>query len=260
MKNKFEDDYRKLINDISCNGTLLKNRTGVDALSLFNKSLTIDLDNGFPILTGRKIFFEKAYHEYVWIKEGLTTLTYLHQNNIKWWDEFADNKGNLGKTYGYQLRCFNGETDQLDYINRNIRLNSRQLHATFWNPSEIHETKLPPCYTGMTFMVENKTLNMSFQMRSSDVMLGLPYDIIVMALFLIEIANFNELKPGMLGVQITNAHIYENHFLQAHKYVNSRIYILPTLCKKSSNIITTTNGYFLDKYTHGEHIEIPLNK
>jgi thymidylate synthase len=252
MKNRFEKDYKKLIKNIVTTGTLLKNRTGVDALSLFNQNITIDLDDGFPIVTSRKIFFKKALAEYVWIKEGLCTTSYLHQKGVKWWDEYADEKGYLGKTYGYQLRSFNGEIDQLDYIHRNIRLNSRQLHVTFWNPSELNQVKLPPCYTGMTFMVENNKLNMSFQMRSSDVMLGLPYDIIVMAMFLIEVAEFNELKPNKLGIQITNAHIYKNHLEQVKEYFNRRSYILPTLCKG-------TSGYFLKKYTYRDHIELPLN-
>ena len=101
-KNQFEKDYKKLLIDVSCNGIIKPTRTGVDAISAFNKSLTIDLTQGFPILTGRKIFFYKGYHEYMWIREGLTTTTYLHNHGIKWWDSYADAKGNLGKTYGYQ--------------------------------------------------------------------------------------------------------------------------------------------------------------
>lgn len=251
---KFEKDYKKLIKHVSCNGVLTKTRTNVDAIACFNKSLTIDLNEGFPIITGRKIFFDKAYHEYVWIKEGLTTLTYLHQHDILWWDSYADKNGSLGKTYGYQLRNFNDEIDQLDYVHRRIREQSRQGHVTFWNPSDITKTMLPPCFTGMTFQVQGKKLNMSAQFRSSDLMLGLPYDIIMMALFLTEIAEFNELQPNLLGIQITDAHIYVNHDWQSSKYINSQMYKLPFLCKKSEG------GYFLSDYNHGPHIEIPLNK
>jgi thymidylate synthase len=252
--NNFESNYRNLLFDVSCNGSIEKNRTNVDTICGFNKFLTINLQEGFPILTGREIFFNKAYHEYIWIKEGLTTLTYLHQNNIKWWDSYADDKDNLGKTYGYQLRNFNNEIDQLEYVNNTIKLDktSRRLHITFWNPSELNATKLPPCYTGMTFMIQNNMLNMSFQLRSSDLMLGLPYDIVIMALFLIEIAEFNELKPNLLGVQITNAHIYRNHDFQLNEYINRPMHKLPNLIKKQ-------NKCYLENYKHEKHIITPLN-
>jgi thymidylate synthase len=253
-KNNFEKDYKKLLVDVSCNGIIKQTRTGIDAISAFNKSLTIDLTQGFPILTSRKIFFHKGYHEYMWIREGLTTTTYLHNHGIKWWDDYADDKGNLGKTYGYQLRSFNGEIDQMDYAHRSIRMKSRQGHITFWNPSEIHQTPLPPCFTGMTPMVIGDTLNLSVQFRSSDLMLGLPYDIIMFALFLIELAEFNELKPHKLGIQITDAHIYKNHDYQSHDYIHSKIHKLPIIVKSK------TNGYDLIDYKHERHIEIPLNK
>ena len=250
--NRFEEDYKDLVRDVYMKGTVSSNRTGIHTICCFNKSLTIDLQKGFPIVTGRKIFFDKAYHEYIWIKEGLTTLTYLHQNNILWWDEYADKNGDLGKTYGYQLRSFNGEVDQLQYINSKLKFerDSRRMHVTFWNPSDLADNKLPPCYTGMTFMVEGNKLNMSFQLRSSDLLLGLPYDICVMALFVHNIADFNELKVGKLGVQITNAHIYQNHIYQTQEYLLSETYNLPKLLKDNT----------LSKYKHGKHIKIQLNK
>lgn len=254
MINKFESDYKRLVSDILIENNSKQNRTGVDALCSFNKSLTIDVLLGVPILTGRKIFFDKAYHEYLWIRNGLVTTKYLKDNNIHWWDDYADKNGNLGKTYGYQLRNFNGETDQLDYLNWEIKQNSRRAHATFWNPSELNETKLPPCYTGITFMVVNDFLNMSIQLRSSDIMLGLPYDILVAYFFLIDIAEFNDLIPDKLGIQITDAHIYKNHIIQAEEYLKRNIHELP-------NILKDNNGnYFLYDYKHEPHIQIPLNK
>lgn len=254
--NKFELDYKNLLKDVFQNGILSNNRTGMSAVADFNKLLTINLSDGFPILTSRKIFFDKAYHEYLWIRNGLSTLTYLHQNNIRWWDQYADKKGNLGKTYGYQLRSFNGNIDQLEYINNTLKLDkeSRRLHVTFWNPSELNETILPPCYTGMTFMVQDDTLNMAFQLRSSDLMLGLPYDIIVMSMFLIDVSKFNELKIGKLGIQITNAHIYVNHEYEMQEYLKRYTHKLPKLFYDEINGI-----YFLDKYKYEPHIDIKLN-
>jgi thymidylate synthase len=253
---KFENDYKALLRDVFQNGILSSNRTGIDTIASFNKSMTIDLEQGFPILTGRKIFFDKAYHEYVWIVTGLTTLNYLHENGITWWDSYADKKGSLGKTYGYQLRSFNGEIDQLEYILNGLKLTpeSRRLHITLWNPSELFETKIPPCYTGMTFMVQDGTLNMSVQLRSSDLMVGLPYDIIVMMLLLINTANFSELKIGKLGLQITNAHIYKNHEYQLQEYLLRDTHLLPTLHRELDG------NFCLSHYKHEPHIIIPLNE
>jgi len=168
MINKFEYDYKKLLSTVWNEGDLKPSRAGT-VKSAFNMSMTINPVLDAPILTGRKIFWQKAYHEYIWIKEGLTTTTYLKQNGIHWWDDFADKNGNLGKTYGYQFRNFNGEIDQLDYINRTVRQDkfSRRLHATLWNPSELNETKLPPCYTGITFNLNGRgTLDMAVQLIS----------------------------------------------------------------------------------------------
>lgn len=251
--NKFETDYKQLLADVMHNGIYKQNRTGVFTNCLFNKSLTIDLCKGFPLITGKKMYFDKALHEYIWIKDGLHTLTYLHEHGIHWWDQYADKNGNLGKTYGYQLRSFNGEIDQLEYIHNEIKNNTRRAHITLWNPSELNETILPPCYTGMTFMVQDSSLNMSVQLRSSDLFLGLPYDIAVMALLLTQVARFNDLVPYQLGIQITDAHIYDNHTDQVNEYINSRIYVLPRLIKGIET------PFLLANYQHGELIKAPLN-
>jgi len=218
--NNYELEYRKLLVSIKRDGSLKENRTGVDTISCFNKSLNINLAEGFPILTAKRMFPNKAYHEYVWMIQGLTTTAYLNRHGIKWWNEFADERGELGKTYGYQIRNFNGEVDQLEYLHREIQNNSRRAHMTLWNPSELAETILPPCYTGFTFMRVDKVLHMSMQLRSSDVFLGLPYDICVAAFMLKSIANFNDLIAGELGVQITDAHVYTNHKDQVDTYLS----------------------------------------
>jgi len=254
--NKFEDDYKALLNRVSHEGSLSQNRTGVNTISKFNENLTIDLEKGFPLVTGKKMFFAKALHEYVWIRDGLTTLTYLHKHGIRWWDEFADDNGNLGKTYGYQLRNFNGEIDQLQYVNDTLKMDpfSRRMHISLWNPSDLGETILPPCYTGMTFMVENHMfLNMSVQLRSSDLFLGLPYDIAVMSLLLTNVAQFAGLVPKLLGVQITNAHIYENHMEQVMRYLDLRTYELPRVVRG------VNSPYLISDYNHGPLLEAKLN-
>ena len=250
--NKFEPEYKNLLSKALIYGDIKKNRTGIDTWSLFNESLTIDVTRGFPILTSKEIFFSKGLAEYNWIAQGLTHLTYLHRHGIKWWDEYADKNGYLGKTYGYQLRSFNGEVDQLATVYNEIRNNTRRAHCTFWNPSELNQTVLPPCYTGMTFRRVGNKLDMALQLRSSDLFLGLPYDIIIGALFLIDTAKFCDLEPSVLGIQITDAHIYDNHYDQVKEYIDRESYNLPTL---SAN----PNERNLIGYKHRPHIYAKLN-
>lgn len=230
MNNIFETNYKMLLELILLKGTSEKNRTSVDCLTLFGQQLNIDMSkNLLPIVTGKQIFYNKAYHEFIWFIEGLTTTHYLNQNKIHWWDEYADQYGNLGKTYGYQLRSYNGEFDQLDYVCRELKQKSRRAHITLWNPTELNQTALPCCYTGFTFVVDNegKRLNMTMQFRSSDAFLGLPYDIIVGALFMKRIAEFSELEIGQMTMSLDNVHIYKNHTRQVIKYINMPIYNLP---------------------------------
>ena len=180
----------------------------------------------------------------------MTTTNYLKQHDIHWWDKYADDKGKLGKTYGYQLRNYNGYFDQLDYVIKEIRMNSRRTHITLWNPTEINEVSLPVCYTGFTFVRIGSTLHMSMQFRSSDLFLGLPYDICLAALLLINVANFCDLMPGTLSLNLANAHIYENHTKQLQKYLDTKIYDLPIYSCLSRNLV---------KYESGEYIYAPLN-
>lgn len=248
--NKFESDYKNLLLNILNHGTVTKNRTGVTTTTSFNQVLNINLKDGFPIITGKKIFYNKGMYEYIWFKEGMHTTNYLNEHDIFWWDQYADAKGNLGKVYGYQLRSFNGEYDQLDYVIREINSNSRRAHITLWNPTELNEMALPPCYTGFDFVRINDTLNMSMDFRSSDAFLGLPYDIIVGALFLHEVAKFCELKVGTLGLSLKNVHIYENHIDQVLYYIG---------LKHNDDLPTLMKGRVLTYYESGPIIKVKLN-
>ena len=245
----FEHDYKNLLKDIMFHGSKEPNRTGIDAITLFGQELKINLSNGLlPIVTGKQIFYKKAYHEFIWFVEGLTTINYLNQHNINWWNQYADSRGNLGKTYGYQLRSYNGEFDQLDYVCKVLKQRSRRAHITLWNPSELNETALPCCYTGFTFVITDNKLNMSMQFRSSDAFLGLPYDIIVGALLLKKVADFSELELGEFKLNLENVHIYENHIKQVKKYLSLPTYNLPNF-----------NGTENIAYKHGPYIKAELN-
>jgi thymidylate synthase len=233
---KFERDYKVLLNNALSHGESKSNRTDVKTLTLFNQCMNIDLREGFPIVTSKKVFFKKGYHEYIWMRDGMHTTKYLNEYDIHWWNQYANDKGDLGKVYGYQLRNFNGVFDQLDYVYKEIRSNTRRAHITLWNPTELNEMALPPCYTGFTFVRINNKLNMSIKFRSSDLFLGLPYDIIVAALMLHDVAKFCDLEPCLLGLQIDDAHIYENHIDQVNKYLNRPTHALPKLNDKNNEI------------------------
>lgn len=243
----FESQYKQLLMTTLLNKEMVKNRTGVDAHTIFNQTLNVNLNNGFPILTAKKIFFDKAKAEFEWIYNGRTDIKFLHDHNIKWWDKFAKNN-KLGKVYGYQVRKFGDKFDQVEYCINEINNNSRRAVITFWNPNDLPQQALPNCYTSFCFVRQGNNLNMQMNFRSSDLFLGLPYDIIVGALFLIEIAKQTNLKPNILGLSIANGHIYENHYDQVKKYYRTPVYELPQY--KNEKLIN---------YKSAEYIKAKLN-
>jgi len=247
----FENQYKNLLLKCLNSNQIAENRTGVDTYKLFNESINIDLNLGFPILTSKKIFFNKALSEFKWIFEGRNDLKYLHDNNINWWDDFAKN-GSLGKVYGYQVKKYNGKVNQIEYAINEINNNSRRAIITLWNPSELQEQALPCCYTQFNFVRINDKLNMSMAFRSSDLFLGLPYDIIVGALFLITIAKKCNLKPNFLGLNLADAHIYKTHFNVVKQYCNNKTHNLPIIQGNYENY--TLNKYVSEKYIKAELI------
>jgi thymidylate synthase len=247
MNNIFEQQYKVLLMETLLNGSLSNNRTAVKTYKKFNQTLNIDLKQGFPIITGKKIFFNKALAEFNWIYQGRTDLNFLHKHNVKWWDDFATD-GQLGKVYGYQIKHFNGVFNQIDYVIKQIKDNSRRAIITLWNPTDLKDQSLPCCYTQFNFVRDNNKLNMVMHFRSSDLFLGLPYDIIVGALFLIAIAKECNLQPSMLGLNLADAHIYENHKEQVIAYNEKIIYNLPEL----------TEDYKLVNYKCGDLIKAKL--
>ena len=172
MISKFEKKYKKLLQKCLNKGIETSNRTGVNTVKLFNQTFNINLNLGFPIITGKKIFFKKALAEFKWIYNGRTDLDFLHKHNIFWWDDFLMDNNTLGKVYGYQIRNFNSVIDQVKYCIKEINNNSRRAVITLWNPSELKEQALPCCYTQFNFVKQNNKLNMTMHFRSSDMFLG----------------------------------------------------------------------------------------
>jgi thymidylate synthase len=247
--NNFEKKYKGLLKNIIKNGSNNSTRTGVNTLKLFNLSININLKDGFPIITGKKIFYKKALAEFYWIFEGRTDLKFLNDHDVNWWNSFADKNGDLGKIYGYQARKFNGGFDQIDYCIKQINENQRRAVISFWNPCDLKNQSLPCCFTEFIFVRDNKKLNMVANFRSSDFFLGLPYDIIVSSLFLIKIANNCGLEPSLIGFNLADAHIYVNQINSVKKYINNPIYPLPHL----------DSGFNLIDYKSCELIKTKLN-
>lgn len=226
---RFEEKYKDLLFKIITSGSLEKNRTGVDCLTLFSEKIQFDLSsNLMPVVTGKKIFYSKAYHEAHWIYKGNTSVKYLNENGIDWWNDYADENGNVHKSYGYQLRNWNGSFDQISYVVWQIIKGSRRAHMSFWNPNDQNDI-IPCCYTGMTFVVtgKGKTLNASVSFRSSDTFLGLPYDFIVLAIIHKAIATESGLNVGTISYCLENAHVYVNHVDQVKEYLKLPIFDLP---------------------------------
>lgn len=247
----FEKYYKDLLINVLENGTKEKNRTGVDTIMLPNQELKfISKNNNIPLITGKKIFYKKAAAEFEWIFNGFTNIKFLNEHDIYWWNEYADENGELGKTYGYQFRNYNGNFDQLKYVVDEINIGSRRAYISFWNPSELNQTSLPCCYTGMKFTLNNssETLNASLYFRSSDLFMGLPYDFIFGYKMLKSVADLTNKQIGEISYVLADAHIYENHIKQCLRYIKSEHYILPTEEEAKSN-----------SYISGPHIKIKLN-
>ena len=247
--NNFETNYKKLLANILHNGELTSNRTNVKTLSLFNEVLNINLNEGFPIITGKKIFFKKALAEFKWMFEGRTDIEYLNNRNVKWWNMYGKN---LGPIYGHQLRKFNNKYDQIKYAINEINNNSRRAVINLWNIEDLKKQVLPCCFTQLNFVRINNKLNLSVHFRSSDTFLGLPYDIIVLGLFLITIANETKLTPNTLGINLANAHIYTNQIDHVTTYLSNKTYSLPFI-KGDYNNYELIN-YISNKFIKTEYV------
>jgi thymidylate synthase len=248
----FEKKYKKILLQCLTEGEECNNRTGINTFKLFNKSFNINLNKGFPIVTGKKIFFDKALAEFRWMFEGRTDISYLNKRNVKWWNDYTSTD-DLGKVYGHQIRNYNDNIDQIEYATTEIKNNSRRAIINLWNPSDLQEQALPCCFTQFNFVRVNNKLNMSMNFRSSDLFLGLPYDIIVGALFLTTMAEQTNLLPNYLGINLIDAHIYKPHIKQTLQYCKNKIHKLPILQGKYES-------YSLLNYNCNNYIKAELIK
>lgn len=213
--------YLDLLKDCLENGTLKEDRTGVGTKSLFGRQMRFNLEEGFPLLTTKKLHTRSIILELLWFLSGSTNIRWLQENKCRIWDPWADENGNLGPVYGYQWRSWptaKGESvDQISQVLETIKTNpdSRRMVVVAWNPADIPNMALPPCHCLFQFFVANGKLSCQLYQRSCDVFIGLPFNIASYALLTIMMAQQAGLEPGEFIWTGGDTHLYTNHIEQA---------------------------------------------
>ena len=259
-----ENEYKGLISEILNRGLSKSDRTGTGTKSVFGRTIRHDMSEGFPILTGKRISFNAARTELLWILNGRTDLKYLEDNGVKYWRPDYERSGRtdetLGPVYGKQWRDFNG-VDQIKELVYSINTNpdSRRLMVSAWAPHELDEMALPPCHYAFQVYINNGVMDLMWQQRSADVFLGLPYDITMYGLLLEMLAKGAGLKAGQLIGQLGDCHLYNNHLEQAKEYRDRPRRAMPQL-ELESGINISSDKCVVPNYLNIPHkFEIKLN-
>ncbi len=227
--------YLDLMRHVLEHGERKSDRTGTGTLSLFGYQMRFDLSLGFPMVTTKKLHLKSIVYELLWFLRGETNIRYLKEHGVSIWDEWADEKGELGPVYGYQWRSWkapDGRTiDQIASVVEEIRKkpDSRRLIVTAWNPADVDKMALPPCHAFFQFYVSNGRLSCQLYQRSADIFLGVPFNIASYALFTMMVANVCGLKAGDFVHTFGDAHLYLNHLDQAKLQLSREPYPLPQM-------------------------------
>lgn len=227
--------YLDLLNHVLENGNLKEDRTGTGTKSIFGYQMRFNLQEGFPLVTTKKLHLRSIIHELLWFLQGNTNIDYLHQNKVTIWDEWADENGDLGPVYGKQWRAWETKegkvVDQISELIEQIKTNpnSRRLLVNAWNVGEINNMALPPCHILFQFYVANGKLSCQLYQRSADIFLGVPFNIASYAILTHMIAQVCNLEVGDFVHTIGDAHLYTNHFDQARLQLSRSPYPLPEL-------------------------------
>ena len=228
-------NYLDLLQHIVDKGTDKTDRTGTGTRSIFGYQLRYDLSEGFPMVTTKKVHLKSIIYELLWFLKGDTNTKYLTDNGVSIWNEWANEKGDLGPVYGAQWRSWTGENgkvvDQITEVIDQIKKNpdSRRLIVSAWNVSEIPDMALAPCHALFQFYVADGKLSLQLYQRSADVFLGVPFNIASYALLLMMVAQVCDLKVGDYVHTFGDVHIYNNHFEQVHKQLSRTPKELPTM-------------------------------
>lgn len=237
--------YHDLLRHVLASGNQKGDRTGTGTISVFGHQMRFDLSEGFPMVTTKKLHLKSIVHELLWFLKGDTNVTYLQENGVRIWNEWADENGNLGPVYGYQWRNWNGEEiDQIKEVITSLKNNpnSRRMLVSAWNPSVLPDTSLsfsenvangkaalPPCHAFFQFYVADGKLSCQLYQRSADIFLGVPFNIASYALFTLMMAQVCDLQPGEFIHTFGDAHIYNNHLEQVELQLSREPRPLPKM-------------------------------
>ena len=227
--------YLDLMRLVLNTGSEKIDRTGVGTLSIFGHQMRFNLEDGFPMLTTKKLHLKSIIHELIWFLNGDTNITYLNQHGVRIWNEWADENGELGPVYGEQWRSWpagDGATiDQIVNLVSGLKDNpdSRRHLVTAWNPSVLKEMALPPCHCLFQFYVADGKLSCQLYQRSADIFLGVPFNIASYALLTLMLAQVTNYSPGEFIHTMGDAHIYKNHLTQVREQLARRPKSLPRM-------------------------------
>ena len=227
--------YHDLLRHILDNGTKKEDRTGTGTTSVFGYQMRFNLNDGFPCVTTKKLHLRSIIHELLWFIDGDTNIKYLKDNNVRIWDEWADEDGNLGPGYGHQWRSWpdgkGGTIDQITKLVHALKNNpdSRRHIVSAWNVADVDNMALPPCHTLFQFYVADGKLSCQLYQRSADTFLGVPFNISSYALFTMMLAQVCGYEPGDFVHTMGDAHLYSNHLEQVELQLTREPKPLPTM-------------------------------
>jgi len=227
--------YLDLLQRVLDNGKPKDDRTGTGTLSVFGHQMRFDLSEGFPLVTTKKLHIKSIIYELLWFLKGDTNTRYLNEHGVRIWDEWADQRGDLGPIYGYQWRSWplknDGHFDQIDHVVDEIRDNptSRRLIVSAWNVADIPQMALAPCHVLFQFYVNDGKLSCQLYQRSADLFLGVPFNIASYSLLTLMVAHVTGLEPGEFIHTFGDAHIYVNHEEQVRLQLSRHPKSLPTM-------------------------------
>lgn len=261
------EQYHQLMRTVLETGTYKEDRTGTGTKSVFGYQMRFNLQEGFPLVTTKKLHLRSIIHELLWFLKGETNIQYLKDNGVSIWDEWADENGELGPVYGYQWRSWpardGGTIDQISNLIAMIKKNpdSRRLMVTAWNPADVDRMALPPCHSLFQFYVADGKLSCQLYQRSADIFLGVPFNIASYALLTLMVAQVCDLKPGDFVHTFGDAHLYSNHLEQAELQLSRECRPLPTmkLNPEVKDIFGFTfDDFTLENYDPHPHIKAPV--
>ena len=259
--------YHQLLQHILDHGTQKTDRTGTGTISCFGYQMRFDLQKGFPLVTTKKLHLKSIIYELLWFLQGDTNVKYLNDHGVSIWNEWADEKGELGPVYGKQWRSWEGAdgkvTDQISDLIQQIKKNpdSRRLIISAWNVADLPKMALMPCHTLFQFYVADGKLSCQLYQRSADVFLGVPFNIASYALLTMMIAQVCDLQYGDFVHSFGDAHLYNNHIEQAKLQLSRTPYDLPTM-KLNPSVKDIFSFQFedftLENYQCHPHIKAPV--